>query len=249
MDLGKKKKRPFTDSETMKECILAVVNEVIKDDKVKTSVTSAIKNVPLSDTSNIRRVQLLATDVLETLLESLKKADVMSIAVDESTDKTDTAQLCIYVHFFDDKCFREELLSLLPLKGHATSEIIFEKITTFFEDNGLDMRRVCMLVTDGAPSMTGKVKGLAARWSAVAPQMISLHCIVHQTVLCAKLSGELKSTMDSVMATINFIRSTSSLQHRLFRMLLSEMSAEHHDLLLHNDVRWLSLRQSARAFL
>ena len=50
MDLGKKKKRPFTDSETMKECILAVVNEVIKDDKVKTSVTSAIKNVPVSDT-------------------------------------------------------------------------------------------------------------------------------------------------------------------------------------------------------
>lgn len=40
-------------------------------------------------------------------------------------------------------------------------------------------------------------------------------------------------------ATINFIQSTSSLQHCLFHMLLSEMS-EHHDLLLHNDVRWLS---------
>ena len=120
-----KKKRPFTDSETVKECMLAVVNEVINDDKVKTSVTSAIKNVPLSDTSNIRRVQLLATDVFEMLLEDLKKADVMSIAVDESTDKTDTAQLCIYVRFyFDGKCFREELLSLLPLKGHATSEVL-----------------------------------------------------------------------------------------------------------------------------
>ena len=243
-----KKKRPFTDSETMKECMLAVVNEVINDDKVKTSVTSAIKNVPLSDTSNIRRVQLLATDVFETLLEDLKKADVMSIAVDESTDKTDTAQLCIYVRFFDGKCFREELLGLLPLKGHTTSEVLFEKISTFFEDKGLDMRRVCMLVTDGAASMTGKVNGLAARWSAVAPRMIPLHCIVHQTVLCAKLSGELKTTMDSVMATINFIRSTSSLQHRLFRMLLSEMSAEHHDLLLHNDVRWRSKGKALERF-
>ena len=68
-----KKKRPFTDSETVKECTLAVVNEVINDDKVKTSVTSASKNIPLSDTSNIRRVQLLATDVFETLLEDLKK--------------------------------------------------------------------------------------------------------------------------------------------------------------------------------
>uniref|UniRef100_A0A9J8BA81 C2H2-type domain-containing protein n=1 Tax=Cyprinus carpio carpio TaxID=630221 RepID=A0A9J8BA81_CYPCA len=243
-----KKKRPFTDSETVKDCMLAVVDEVINDDKIKTSVASAIKNVPLSDTSNIRRVEILAADVYETLLGDLMKADTMSIAVDESTDKTDTAQLCIYVHFFDSKCFREELLCLLPLEGHTTGDIVFGKISAFFKDNGLDMMRVCMLVTDGAPSMTGKVNGLAARWSAVAPQLISLHCIVHQAVLCAKLSGALKTTMDNVMATINFIRSTSSLQHRLFRMLLSEMSAEHHDLLLHNDVRWLSKGKALERF-
>ncbi|KAJ7986678.1 hypothetical protein DPEC_G00342390 [Dallia pectoralis] len=54
--------------------------------------------------------------------------------------------------------------------------------------------------------------------------------------------------MDSVMATINFIRSTSSLQHRLFRMLLSEMSAEHQDLLLHYDVRWLSKGKALERF-
>lgn len=243
-----KKKRPFTDSETVKDCMLAVVDEVINDDKIKTSVASAIKNVPLSDTSNIRRVEILAADVYETLLGDLMKADTMSIAVDESTDKTDTAQLCIYVRFFDSKCFREELLCLLPLEGHTTGDIVFGKISAFFKDNGLDMMRVCMLVTDGAPSMTGKVNGLAARWSAVAPQLISLHCIVHQAVLCAKLSGALKTTMDNVMATINFIRSTSSLQHRLFRMLLSEMSAEHHDLLLHNDVRWLSKGKALERF-
>lgn len=65
--------------------------------------------------------------------------------------------------------------------------------------------------------------------------------------------------MDNVMAIIKFIRSTSSLQHCLFRQLLSEMSAEHQDLLLHNDVRWLSkgktlerfchLREEIKAFL
>ncbi|RXN38167.1 SCAN domain-containing 3-like isoform X2 [Labeo rohita] len=182
------------------------------------------------------------------LLGDLMKADTMSIAVDESTDKTDTAQLCIYVRFFDGKCFREELLGLLPLEGHTTADIVFGKISAFFKDSGLDMKHVCMLVTDGAPSMTGKVNGLAARWSAVAPQLISLHCIVHQAVLCAKLSGALKTTMDSVMAIINFIRSTSSVQHRLFRMLLSEMSAEHHDLLLHNDVSWLSKGKALERF-
>lgn len=190
--------------------MLAMVDEVLIDAKVKTSVTSAIKDVPLSDTTNIRRVKILATDVFDTLLGEL---DVMSTAVDESTDKTDIAQLCMYVRFYDGKRFREELLCLLPLKGHTTGEVVFGNISAFFEQNDLDMKRVCMLVTDGAPSMAGKISGLVARWSAIAPKLTSLHCIVHQTVLCAKLSGQLKINMDNVMNTINFIRSTSSLQH------------------------------------
>ena len=48
-----KRKRPFTDSETMKECMLAVVDEVINNDRSKTSLTSTIKNVALSDTTAI----------------------------------------------------------------------------------------------------------------------------------------------------------------------------------------------------
>lgn len=51
----------------------------------------------LLDTSNICRVEILATGVFE--MKEKKKAVVMSIAVDESTDSTDTAQLCIDVRF------------------------------------------------------------------------------------------------------------------------------------------------------
>uniref|UniRef100_A0A3Q3E9I4 HAT C-terminal dimerisation domain-containing protein n=1 Tax=Labrus bergylta TaxID=56723 RepID=A0A3Q3E9I4_9LABR len=130
-------------------------------------------------------------------------SETIKDSVYESTDKTDTAQLCIYVRVFDGKCFREELLGLLPLEGHTTGKIVFGKISAFFKDNGLDMELNV--------------------WQHVGP-----------------LFGELKTTIDSVMATINFIHSTSSLHHRLFRKLLSNMSAEHRDLLLHNDVRWLS---------
>uniref|UniRef100_A0A8C6PNY7 DUF4371 domain-containing protein n=1 Tax=Nothobranchius furzeri TaxID=105023 RepID=A0A8C6PNY7_NOTFU len=243
-----KKKRPFTDSETVEERMLAVLDEVISDEKIKTSVTAAVKSVPLSDTSNVRRVEILAMDLFDSLIKDLNKAPVMSIAVDESTDRSDTAQLCVYVRLFDSDCarFREELLCLLPLKGHTTGEVFFDKISTFFQNNGLDRTRVCLLVTDGAPSMAGRINGLAARWSAVAPGMKSLHCIVHQAVLCAKLSRHFKTVMDNVMATINFIRATSSLQHRLFRQLLSDISAEHNGLLQHNDVRWLSKQQTKK---
>ena len=42
---------------------------------------------------------------------------LMSIAVDEYTDRTDTTQLCIYVCLCNGKVFKEELLRLLPLEG------------------------------------------------------------------------------------------------------------------------------------
>lgn len=235
-----KKKKPFTDAETVKECMLAVLDDVVTDEKVKNSVITSIRKIPMSDTTTIRRVEALATDVFETLLDKLKKAEVMSLAVDESTDGSDVAELCLYVRFFDGECFREDLLGLIPLEGQTTGQIIFEKIVSFFNENGLDLQRVNMLATDGAPSMTGRAQGLSARLAALAPQMKPLHCLIHQAVLCAKLSGELKGTMDNIMSMINFIRATSSLQHRLFRKLLSDMSAEHSDLLVHNDIRWLS---------
>lgn len=186
--LGKKKK-PFTDSETVKECMLASIEEVVTDEKTRKNITDSIKQIPVSDTSNMRRVESLASDVFKTLLDKLRKAEVMSLAVDESTDNSDVAQLCLYVRFFDGECFREDLLGLIPVEGHTTGEILFTKIASFFEENNLDLARINMLVTDGAPSMAGRDQGLAGRMAAAAPQVRSLHCLIHQSLLCAKLSG------------------------------------------------------------
>ncbi|GLD66046.1 uncharacterized protein AKAME5_001747700 [Lates japonicus] len=136
----------------------------------------------------MRRIESLASDVFEMLLDKLRKAEVMSLAVDELTDNSDVAQMCLYVRFFDGDCFRKDLLGLIPLEGHTTGEILFTKITSFFEENNLDLAHVNMLVTDGVPSMVSSSQGLAARMAAVALQMRSLHCVIHQSLLCAKLS-------------------------------------------------------------
>ena len=44
---------PFTDSETVKDCMLAVMDEVLNGDKMKMSETSAIKNVPVRHGSGL----------------------------------------------------------------------------------------------------------------------------------------------------------------------------------------------------
>ena len=85
--------------------MLASIEEVDRDEKTRNSVIDSIKKIPISDTSTSRRVETLASDVFETLLDKHKKAEVMSLAVDESTDSRDVAQLCLYVRFFDGECF------------------------------------------------------------------------------------------------------------------------------------------------
>ena len=46
--------------------------------------------------------------------------------------------------------------------------------------------------------------------------------------------------MNTMMKLINFLRASSSHQHRLLREFLKEVDANADDLLLHNNVRWLS---------
>lgn len=90
--------------------------------------------------------------------------------------------------------------------------------------------------------------GVVSRIKAVAPSINALHCLIHRSVLCAKLSGDLKEVMDKTMKIMNFIRGNSSTQHRLFRKFVQESEASHDDLLLHNDVRWLSKGKALERF-
>lgn len=72
------------------------------------------------------------------------------------------------------------------------------------------------------------------------PDLVAYHCLIHQTVLCATLSEHFAEVMDTVMKLINFLRASSSLQHRLLKEFLEDVEANASDLLLHNNVRWLS---------
>ncbi|KAL6462531.1 hypothetical protein MHYP_G00289530 [Metynnis hypsauchen] len=100
-----------------------MVEEVLShDEKTKKTFVDLLKQVPLSDSTAVRRVEVLAEDCLCALLSSLKKADFMSLAIDTSCDRTDIEQLSVFMRFFDEKAFREELLCLLPLHGHTTGK-------------------------------------------------------------------------------------------------------------------------------
>ena len=88
--------------------------------------------------------------------------------------------------------------------------------------------------------MIGRTSGFIAlcKESESFPDILNHHCIIHQQALCGKILN-MKEVMDIAMKIVCSVRARS-LQKRLFRAHVEENGAEHTDLLLHTDVRWLS---------
>nr|KAF6460617.1 hypothetical protein HJG59_011522 [Molossus molossus] len=68
--------------------------------------------------------------------------------------------------------------------------------------------------------------------------LIIFHCIRHQESLCAQ-SLWLNNAMSTVVSCINFVK-RRGYNSRHFKELLNDLDSEHHDLIYHCEVRWLS---------
>jgi hypothetical protein len=234
--------KPFSDADIVKECMLEVGNALFENKK---DLVDALRHIPLSTSSSTRNTEVLGEESFKTLKETLAATDCFALALDESCDITDTAQLIIFVRYLDTthEQFHDELLTTLPMTGTTTGDDLYKATMGYFEKIGLDMKKVISVTTDGASAMIGCRKGLVQRLSSDPKcnvNLISYHCIIHQSVLCCTLNPNLQSIMQAVIKIINFLRAKSSLKHREFKSFLEETNAQFDDLLLHNNVRWLS---------
>lgn len=108
---------------------------MVIDDKVK-QVMSSIKAIPLSDTTAGRWVEVLATDVFDTLLVQLRKAEFIFLAVDPLTVRTPHSFVCLcnflmitnskrtywdYYHWMGEKLFFKRQTGLEPAHYRWTS--------------------------------------------------------------------------------------------------------------------------------
>ena len=97
--------------------------------------------------------------------------------------------------------------------------------------------KIVGVATDGAPAMVGKHSGFVKYLKDRCPNLLACHCIIHDTVLCAKLKDSYADLMVVAMKMMNFLKSQSGLRHRQLISFLQEMEAEYDDLLTYNSVR------------
>jgi hypothetical protein len=124
-----KHSKSFGEGEFIKECLVDVASIMCPEKKKKKD----FENICLSRRTVVRRIEMMA-DIRKSLKLKTARLEAFSIALDDSTDASDTAQLAIFIRGVDtDFNITEELLALQPLKGTTTGEDIFETINTVFE--------------------------------------------------------------------------------------------------------------------
>ncbi|XP_078495358.1 general transcription factor II-I repeat domain-containing protein 2-like [Ciona intestinalis] len=233
-----RRSRPFIEGEFVRDCMLQVVELLCPEQRSK------FANISLSNNTVTRRIEDIGNDIDLQMNELLENFTYFSIALDESTDLSDTAQLLIFIRGITDKFeVHEELLSLQSLKGQTRGVDIFDAICSAFCHHNVDWNKLVGVTTDGAPSMVGKRSGcvalLKSKFNEITnKELITYHCIIHQEALVLKVL-QMKNIMNVVIKSVNFIRSRG-LNHRQFKSFLESLNSEHEDVVYFTAVRWLS---------
>ncbi|XP_053537410.1 carcinoembryonic antigen-related cell adhesion molecule 5 [Ictalurus punctatus] len=94
----------------------------------------------------------MAEDLTQQLWKDITDGACFSLQSDESTDGSDTAQLCVFIRMlFTDRTAEEELLTMLPMKEDTRGEDIFQSCKDFIDETQLPVCKLISATTDERP--------------------------------------------------------------------------------------------------
>ena len=169
-----KQNKSFAEAEFIKDCIVDAVSVVCPEVKSKVGAISLSRR-----TCSSHRCSCSELNIHEQLLTASGSFQVFSIALDESTDIQDTAQLLIYLRGIDENFeITEELLSMESLKDTVTGKDLCNSMINSLIRSGLSLDKLASITTDVAPSLTGKHSGLVKLMNDKIKRFSIAQCIV-----------------------------------------------------------------------
>uniref|UniRef100_A0A0L8HZ71 Uncharacterized protein n=1 Tax=Octopus bimaculoides TaxID=37653 RepID=A0A0L8HZ71_OCTBM len=142
--------KPFSDGELIKQCMMDCASVVCLEMKGK------FKNISLLRRTVMQRIEIISEEMTQQLRDASKDFACYSLAVDESTNIQDTAQLQIFVRGVDENFhITKELLSLESMKNTTTSQDLYECVVNAIEKSALSWDRLTSITTNGAWALHG----------------------------------------------------------------------------------------------
>lgn len=198
--------KSYSDGEFHKRLMQSTIETLCEnwDQKQKTMLLDNVKKLPLSHQTVSRRVNEIGGELEANLKLDLEHCAAFSIALDETTDIKDEAQLIFFVRYFIDDRTEEDILALVSLPERTTAEDIFKAFQTTVTRFNLNLKKLASICTDGAPAMIGIHNGFTALVKRHVAQhfenqhLITYHCIIHQENLCAKALQRNSNVVETV---------------------------------------------------
>lgn len=203
--------KPYSEGDFVKTCMMKAAEIVCPEKR------QAFANISLTRNTVADRISEISADLDSQLKHKVKSFFAFSVAIDESTDITDIAQLAIFIRGVDETLtITEEFVELVPMMDTTTADDIFSALVGALDRVGVDWSRAISLATDGAPSMIGKKAGVVTKFREKVHAanggdgFWTFHCILHQEALCCK-TLKMDHVMEVVVWTVNkFIHESSS---------------------------------------
>ena len=122
---------------------------------------SKVRQIPLSDSTTKRRCDRIS-DLLNQLLDKLKKAHSNCAQLDEIIGISHGVQLIAHCRFADEeaKPIVKHYFRCLKLGVGATAQTILDRLNQFFEEHDLDWTKRKSITTDGAAAMQDSTNGV-----------------------------------------------------------------------------------------
>ncbi|XP_065659011.1 general transcription factor II-I repeat domain-containing protein 2A-like [Hydra vulgaris] len=208
----------FCTGDLLKNCLKIFFKEICPEK------TPTVEDLSLSHQTTAGGVEDLSKNIELSLKEKLNKCEAYSLALDESTDRGDTAQLAIFIKGITNKFeVIEELLDINHMKDTTRGEDILSEVKKTLVKFELPEKKLCGVTTDGTSALTGKNIGfIALLKKSINHEIISYHCIIHQE--------------------------HCGLNHRQFKQLLEGCGSEAEDVIYFSQVRWLSRAATLKRF-